>query len=238
MEEDNSSRLLQKTLTDMDIAMFCFPKSQPPEPYNCSLVSMQLLRLLTPVESNALIEAYPRGMDINLVARFMGKRYDQSIEFFDIREMGVEAFDASILPGFATLLQLYRSGTPNGHTIVMGRSLTGQMFIFDPQTGMVYSNAGDGKIIRSLAVFIQKYGFDTYGGFRYTEERLRTSDEHLALSKRMDEIVSHNAFLTFYKRGTVLDENIKSMFNLDIEMRHGRGRKTRKRKGVYGRRTK
>jgi hypothetical protein len=236
----HTSRLFQKTLTDMDIAMFCFPESQPPEPYNCSLVSLQFLRLLTPAESSALIGAHPTGVLPNQLVDLIKSKYGQSIERFNLQEIGIKAFEDSIFPGFAALLMLYRTGEPIGHTVVVAKTTINEFFVFDPQTGMIYArNAGMGRIIRSLPDFVEKYGFDQFFGFQYTEVGSRQIGDHLALSKSMDDILATFAFFNFYKRGNVIDERIKTSFNLDIEMRHGRGRKTRKHhKGIYRRRTK
>ena len=222
----------------MDLAMFCFPKSQPPDPYNCALVTLQMLRLITPTISNTLIPMYPQGMNRVELTTFMKEIYGQTLEYVEITVDNLATYMHSIIPGFATMLQLSSSKTDTGHSVVYARSLTGVWYLIDPQSGMMYSDitGQDTGPIRKLAPYISQ--FDRATTLVYRDNVARTIEQHLELSQAMDSRIAGDGVMQFQSRGLVVEEYIRSIMGLDIEMRHGRGRKTRKRKGVYGRRTK
>ena len=65
-----TSYLFQRRLTDIDVVFFCFPCNQPKVgPMNCGLVTLQMMKLISPLESYALVSKYPQGMLLNTLVQ-------------------------------------------------------------------------------------------------------------------------------------------------------------------------
>ena len=223
-----TTALFQKTMTDLDLAMFCFPKSQPSDPYNCALVSLQFMRLITPVKSNALIPRYPRGVPFEEILTFLKTNYNLDLQLFEL--MPGQIFDGYlgnyVLPGFASLLLLVSETKPLSHSVVYFKTSRSLEFLIDPQTGKIYSNSIETPLIKKLETFLKRHEINKIFVFRYKEAF--PYEIHRIISTKIDEILGTQSIETFFKRGEIIETG--TFPSSEVEMTAGKkSMRTRKR---------
>ena len=228
------SSIFQKTLTGLDLAMFCFPESQPPGPYNCTLVSLQLLRLLTPVESTTLIPKYPRGVLRKDAELHVSNLAEIPVTFKELSILDASALDNYIFPGFACVMVISTTEQDINHTVIYWKTPTGVMLLIDPQTGKIYSKEQipGYETIRKWDVFFARHRLSRLEVLQYTDKTL-TKQEHSIVSQLTDNKIANNSIITFFKRGTFVRSGVypSSLIFLpsEVEMTGGKqSKRTRK----------
>lgn len=230
-----SSAVFQKTFSDLDLALFCFPKNQPVDPYNCALVSLQLMRLITPVKSNTLISKYPRGVKREEVLSFFRSTYGLELDFYNIpiEEFMSHYLDDFVFPGFACIIELISDGNHLSHSVLYVKTLKGLTFLVDAQTGKIYSRMIESPLIKPLDKFIQVHGINRINVLRH-KEGVFPYDIHMKISNNTDTTLGKESIETFFKRGQIIESG--TFPSSEIEMVAGKkSTKTRKTRGRLSR---
>lgn len=225
------SSIFQKILTGLDLAMFCFPESQPPLPNNCTLVSLQLLRLLTPVESTTLIPIHPQGVLLTDTQRHVSVLAGIPVTFRELSIVEARELDRWIIPGYACLMNISNNEQDFNHTVVYWKTLKEFMLLIDPQSGKIYSkNPIPGyPIITQWDEFFTRNGITRLEVLQYTDNMF-TREEHSLISQKIDYKLGDNALYTFFGRGTLVRRGVyPSTWSSEVEMTAGKkSKRTRK----------
>jgi len=195
--------VFQKRLSDLDIAMFCFPQSQPANPYNCTIVSLQLLRLISAVKSNILVPHFPRGVTGDQVTEYLRINFGVNTAFQEL-PLNV-SLAVHLNPGFACLINLVSTAMGMSHSVIFYKTIDGLTYVIDPQTGKFYSQDVERPNIRRIDTFFQRHNIDKLFVLRYTERF--GGARHAELSDMMDQRMAAHAVNIFYKRGRLLALN-------------------------------
>lgn len=208
--------VFQKRFSEMDLAMFCFPADQPPiDPYNCSLVTLQLLRMMTPAESNTLISMYSHGVSMAGLNDFITTLSGKKTSLYPLKKE--DKLSDSIYPGFATFINL-RVGDGVGHSMVMWRTPTGRYYVIDAQTGKIYADTfapGEAGFVNSFQDFLTRHGFTNASVFVYNDDYV-DDRIHGEISDRIDYKISKNSLNVFYKRGHLVRTGVTAVGSLGV----------------------
>lgn len=135
-----SSALLQVRMTNDQLRGFVSPISQPTvNPQNCSAVTAQLLKLITPAMANHLTSSNVRPYTeewANYMSRLL--RENTYIETTSFTPKTFAKLFTRLFPGFGTFVVTDDGNT--AHAFVVGRFLDGTLVILDPQIRKGYFN--------------------------------------------------------------------------------------------------
>ena len=134
------SALLQVRMTNEQLRGFVSPTAQPTvNPQNCSAVTAQLLKLITPAMANQLTSAnvrpYTQEWADYTSQLLRDKTYIETKSFTPRTFAGLFTH---LFPGFGTFVVTSDGNT--AHAFVVGRFLNGTLVILDPQIRKGYFN--------------------------------------------------------------------------------------------------
>lgn len=213
-----SSALLQVRMTNEQLQGFVTPISQPAvNPMNCTAVTAQLLKLITPAMATYLtssdIQPYTQEWADYASTLLRKKTY---IEGSPLTPQTFAKMWAHLFPGFGTFV--ITSDEQSAHAFVVGRFLDGTPVILDPQIRKGYFN-------------FEKYFQENRPNDQYIQvirtEYLNSKEYYDSFSKHLSENV--DGICETNTSPYAMDEDPPANVGMDIG---GRKRRKTKRRSI------
>ena len=186
---------------------------------NCAIVSLQLMRLVTGIQSNSVIPYYPGGLLPKEFLEYTKTFFGLDLTFypFSVDDFKADKLNAYMIPGFACMVIV--SSREFRHTVVYFSDPLDGPILIDPQTGHIYSNkyvqpsekdreyfkANRIPYVRNLASIIDHWKIIDIQVVVYADGIRKTIEDHKRISNDTDRILSNQAFRTFFDRGFIFD---------------------------------